>query len=169
MARSLGENMRVYLWIVVLALLTPHELRAHGLGAECSLKNGNVHVEAFFDDDSPAVNAVVEVRDSQEKSIASGKTDAKGLWSFPAPPAGQYFLVVDAGMGHKKRVEFSIPGITPVKDLSVTSEASKKTILSGATREELTRFPYLKVGLGLGVILLFGAAFSVALKRGRFS
>lgn len=89
---------------------------AHALDAEAKLKNGVVRVEAFFDDDTPAERASVTVTDAGGKVIAEGKTDERGVWSFPAPPPGKYKMVVDAGAGHRK-----------VKDLTIPEQAKKTT------------------------------------------
>src|SRR5437868_981986 len=79
------------------------QVHAHALGAGLRIdrEKGRVHVEAFYDDDTPAANALVTVFDGNKETIAKGKTDAKGTWSFPCPPRGEYRVTVDAGDGHR--------------------------------------------------------------------
>ena len=144
---------------LLLLVVFPGSAFAHNLGAECSLKNGKVHVEAYFDDDTPAVAAKVEVLDGQEKLIVTGQTDARGLWSFAAPNPGKYHLIVNAGPGHRAKVSLSVP--EPVAPIS-TQEA---TISEGPGRKEFTQFPLFKVSLGLGTILLFSVAFLIARRK----
>jgi hypothetical protein len=126
------------------------------MGVECSLKIGQLHVEVFFDDDAPAVNAKVEVVGDRENVVAVGYTDGKGLWNCSAPPAGKYSVVVDAGMGHRTKVPIVVPGVS-----------SGQQTMSTETRQQFTGFPYLKVGLGLGAIFLFSVAFLLARKMNR--
>jgi len=120
------------------------------------LKAGQLHVEVFFDDDAPAVNAKVEVVGDRENVVAVGFADSKGLWNCPAPPSGMYSVVVDAGMGHRTKVPIVVPGVL-----------SGQHTISAETRQQLTVFPYLKVGMGLGAIFLFSVAFLLARKKNR--
>jgi hypothetical protein len=154
--------------VVATAVLCPRVASAHALRAECSLGSGKVQVEAFFDDDAPAVNAKVEVLDHQAKTMAAGKTNAQGLWAFPAPAAGYYLVIVDAGMGHRAKVPITVPeAITAAGPLS-----EKKEIISeGVARKEATSFPYLlyKVGLGVVAIVLFSLAFLLGRRKLRGS
>jgi hypothetical protein len=150
--------------VLAAAALFPRIASAHALRAECSLVSGKIHVEAFFDDDAPAVNAKVEVLDSQEKSMAAGKTNAQGLWDFAAPVAGRYVVVVDAGMGHRTKVPIAVPAVAT----TAGPQAEKKEVISeGATRKEATSFPYLlcKVSLGAGAIFLFSVAFLLGRRK----
>jgi hypothetical protein len=140
----------------------------HALKAECSLKNGKIRVEAFFSDDSPAVNAKVEVRDSAEKTtLASGTTDAQGIWTFAAPAAGDYLVIVDAGMGHRAREPITVPGTVALPTASDPAQEAGVIISGTPNRQEFTRFPYGKIGLGLATIFLFSLAFVVARRLAR--
>lgn len=184
--------MRRSLSLFALILLPPSLALAHDLGAECKLKDGVIQVNAFFEDDTPAVHAKVEVTDMLGNAIAAGKTDARGFWSFSAPPAGDYVVIVDGGMGHRARVPLVVPWNLPVvaassagasagplgpylswalvvgkKVPSIAPESVSEggVTVSPVTRGEFTRFPYLKVGLGLGAILIFSLAFFAARSR----
>ena len=151
--------MRLCLLATGLLLLNSGATWAHALGAECSLKNGKVSIEAYFDDDTPAVNALVEIHDGADKIVSTGKTDVKGFCSLPAPVPGQYRVVVEAGMGHRKTIAITVPGT--LAPPSVPPE----TISVGPTREEFTRFPYVNVGVGLAAILLISLLFLFARKK----
>ncbi|MCI0638765.1 MAG: carboxypeptidase-like regulatory domain-containing protein [Gemmataceae bacterium] len=144
---------------VIVALACPECVWAHALGVECSLRGGKVHVEAFYDDDTPAQFALVEIRDSTKMLFANGKTDAKGLWSFEAPPPGNYEVFVNAGAGHAVQKALTVPARTP------TVESPKLVISQGQTREEFTGFPIIKVGIALGTLALFTIAFLIARRR----
>jgi hypothetical protein len=151
---------RLRLTFIVMAALAaaPTPAWAHALGAECTVKDGSVQVEAFFSDDSPAVHANIEIRDAREQVIAKGQTDAQGRWSFPAPTIGHYVVQVDAGAGHRARVSITI--------LSPSAPVSE-TISAGPTRQEFTSFPYVKASVGLGSIFFISIALLAARKKNR--
>jgi hypothetical protein len=92
-----------------IALLTSSSAAAHNLGAECKLRGANVEVEAYFDDDSPARDAKVHVLDQEGKTVAQGRTDAQGRWTFSTPPPGRYRVAVDGGYGHLAEVKITVP------------------------------------------------------------
>lgn len=125
----------------LLILTAAGPARAHALGAECRLRGGRVEVEAYYDDDTPAGGATVRVLDEHKEEVASGRTDAQGRWTFPAPPPGQYAVVVDAGAGHRTTRTLTIPG-----------GAAAGTVSDGPPRAEFTRFPWGGLGIGLGLI-----------------
>src|SRR5262245_31356111 len=110
-------------WFLVLA--TAPSAFAHALGAECSLRGDRVEVEAYYDDDTPARDARVIVRDVAKKNVAEGRTNDKGFWSFPRPEPGRYRVTVDAGAGHRTTVTITVPG-TP----------SEGTVAAGASSSE---------------------------------
>ncbi|HEY8505923.1 MAG TPA: carboxypeptidase-like regulatory domain-containing protein [Gemmataceae bacterium] len=132
---------------------------AHEVGAECTLRDGRVEVVAYFDDDTPARSAKVRVLDGRRETLAEGRTDEEGRWSFPAPPAGKYRVVVDAGAGHLAEVGVTVP--PAVASPGVPGAAPRvpeegRTVSDGPTREEFTSFPWREVILGLAVITLGG-------------
>ncbi len=88
----------VAVWVV---LTVPTVAEAHAVGVSAKLKDGKVLVEAYFDDDTPAADAKITVSDLAGMMVAEGKTDSKGVWSFPSPPPGKYKVAVDAGAGHR--------------------------------------------------------------------
>jgi len=135
---------------------------AHALGAECSLRGDRVEVEAYYDDDTPARDARVIVRDVAKKSVTEGRTNDKGFWSFPRPEPGRYRITVDAGAGHRTTVTITVPGTPPAG--SATADASRQgeqatvKLSEGPGRAEFTRVPWLKVGIGIGAIGGLGLA-----------
>jgi hypothetical protein len=162
---------RLVILILGMALAFPPPAWGHALKAECSLKNGTIRVEAFFSNDSPAIDAKVEVLDSAGKNVvASGKTDAEGNWTCAAPAAGAYLVVVDAGMGHRAHEPITVPhsAMASPSPFDPSPSTESGTIISdGPNRSQFTRFPYLKVSLGLGAIFLFSFAFLAARKMAR--
>jgi nickel transport protein len=142
----------VFGFVIALAGVSVSAERAdaHALGADCRIRDGRAFLEAYFSDDTPVRHAKVEVKDAAGKIIAEGKTDDEGRWSFVLPEAGAYQAVVDAGMGHRTTVAFAVS-----KEQLAADEAEKLEgvrVGAGPDRERFTRVPWLRVGIGLGVI-----------------
>jgi len=123
---------------------------AHRLYVECKLKGDTVVVEAFYSDNKPAANATVTVHDALGNELATGRTDDAGRWRFPAPAAGKYQVTCDAGGGHRTPVPVTIPTAAALKPITPAPE--EIVVTGGPTREELTRFPWLRLFLGVAAI-----------------
>jgi hypothetical protein len=133
--------------VVALAIGPAH---AHALYVECKLKGDTVVVEAFFSDNTPARDARVTVRNSGGGELAAGRTDDAGRWRFPAPAAGKYEVTCDLGDGHRKVAIVTIPTAAALKP--ITPPPEEIVVSGGPTREELTRFPWLRLLLGVAAI-----------------
>lgn len=156
---------------VLLVVVAGRPAFGHALGAECRVSGDRVIVEAYYDDDTAARGARVTVLDAGKKSVAEGRTDGRGQWSFPAPAAGTYQVVVDAGEGHRTTVRVRVP--PPDQRPRVSSPAGppvappgSEPISEGPSREEFTRFPWQRAVLGVAIIGGAGLALWVLL-RGR--
>ncbi len=141
---------------LLLSTIATNVATAHALGVQAKLKDGKILVEAYYDDDSPAIKTKIQIMKGKEE-IASRVTDEKGLCTFDAPAPGKYEIHADAGAGHRASTTITIPGATP------TTEQKKETpISSGATREEFTGTPWLKIGIGISAIGVLCVAFMLA-------
>lgn len=143
-----------------LALLAAGDDRA--LHIEAKVKGDSVTIEAFFDDNMPAAGANVAVSDKSRRSIAAGRTDRLGTWSFPRPKPEKYELAVEMADGRSRRVTITIPAP------SVFSAPEDKEIVvtSGPTRTELMRYPWLRIALGASAIAGLAAVVWWARRRG---
>lgn len=170
-ARSLSLAALFSLFIV-------RPVSAHALGADCTLRNGKVEIEAFFSDDTPARDAHVVVQDASQKIVIEGRTDANGCWSFPAPPAGTYQVIVNASAGHQTRVRLVIPQTPAIVTASagnlpkqvtadVETTSSSISVSEGPSRQEFTRFPWLRAAIGLAGIAGLAASARLLLRRFR--
>ncbi|MFL5245970.1 MAG: carboxypeptidase-like regulatory domain-containing protein [Gemmataceae bacterium] len=141
----------------------PSRALAHRLGADCTIRGKNIQVEAFFGDNSPAKNAHISVVDGNKTSVAEGRTDDKGAWSFPAPVPGIYRVIVDAGYGHRAEIRIDVPQTkdsSPAaheegvccNDADSGDRAESVRISEGASRDEITHFPWWRIGCGLTLI-----------------
>ncbi|MGL6075567.1 MAG: carboxypeptidase-like regulatory domain-containing protein [Fimbriiglobus sp.] len=113
---------------------------AHDVIFKTTIVAERVRLEAFFEDDSPAAQAKVIVRQA-DVIVAEGETDAEGIWVLPVLPAGNYVITLDARDGHVKTVPLLLAGEVPVN----------------TSRAEMTSTPWLKLSLGVGGLLLVSA------------
>jgi hypothetical protein len=139
----------LFLPVLLLALLIPSYVSAHNVGMDCKLHGGKVEVEAFYDDDTPAPKAKVQVKNVHDEIVAHGLTDDKGRWSFAVPAPGDYVVHLDAGAGHRAMKALNVP-------------ESEEGIRAGPTRAEFTSTPWVKIAIGLIVIGGLGGAFLIA-------
>ena len=162
---------------MLMLTLEPAWVFAHNLSVDCRLADAVVHVEVYYDDDTPGANAKVEVRDANEKVIVKGVTDNQGKWSCAAPPPGKYVVYADAGAGHRAKRRINVPAPaeqargaenSPTPDKSAMPSIRSDSISEGPSKDEITRTPWLKIAIGLAVIGVCSGAFVVAmrLKRG---
>ncbi len=142
----------------------PADAFAHALGVDCTRRGAKVEVEAFYDDDSPAQQAKVQVVNAKDEIVASGVTDAKGMWTFATPPPGKYEVRVDAGAGHRAKKTINVPAVEPRTPVPEDVPPAPAVTISegGPTRAEFTRFPWLQVLIGVVVLGAVGGAFALA-------
>jgi nickel transport protein len=88
---------------------------AHGLGVDAKRVGDAIRVVVVFDTDDPADDCEIVVVKWNGQIVITGKTDAKGEFTFPAPEPGEYRITADAGSGHKAKVTITI---TPTEALS---------------------------------------------------
>lgn len=153
--------MRTIQWLFVACLfpLTVADAQGHAIGVEAKLSDGVVTVEAFFDDDTPAIRANVTVRDADKTSVGEGKTDDQGIWTFPAPKPGRYEVIVDGGDGHLARMKITIPGEAGAED------EGPRRVSDGPDRQEFTAFPWQGALAGCAFFAAIGAIAWLARRR----
>ncbi|HZZ79561.1 MAG TPA: carboxypeptidase-like regulatory domain-containing protein [Gemmataceae bacterium] len=140
---------------VLMLTCLPANAFAHAVGVSCKLNGAKVEVEVYYDDNTPATNAKIQVLDADEKVTLSGVTDEKGRCTFATPAPGQYQVRADAGAGHRTKTAFTVPAAAAQAPASVV-------ISDGPTREEFTRFPWLQVVIAVTVLGGVAAAFAVS-------
>ena len=150
----MGCAMRVFRFLVLAtataagALVTPARADAHGMHAKVDVTNDPARLDAYFDEDMPAKFADVTVTDADGNVVVSGKTDERGVWTFPRPKPGTYVLTVKEPDGHVAKREFTVGG-------------AEQTVFTG---RRLNKW----VGLTIGVVVLLGASgVSWSLRRRR--
>jgi hypothetical protein len=149
--------------VLFTLLLAAAPLSAQAPHAECRLRGGRVTVAVFYADDTPARAAAVTVRNRAGVEIAAGRTDESGEWSFPCPPTGKYQVTAETGAGPRVQVTMTVPTDTVLKTFSPPPE--ELILTAGPTRDELTRFPWLRVALGLGAVAVLAGVLLAAARR----
>ena len=153
--RNNDKRVSVRFIAILVLVLAPSIAGAHALGAEAKLRGQRVEVEAYFSDNTPAQDAHVLVHDVADQTIAEGRTDERGQWSFPVPPSGQYTVIVNAGAGHRKEITVTIP-----------KKASEGEMVSdGPLCAEFTSFPWGKTALGLAIIAALAVGWPAVRRR----
>ena len=135
---------------------------AHAIGFSCKLLGDLVRVEAYFSDDTPAIAAHVVVRNEQNAIVAEGRTDDRGVWTFARPAAARYDVTVDGGAGHRLTQKLTIPEMTP------QPQSQEKAVGEGPPRSEFTRVPWLRLGIGLGIIFSLAVGWRARARIGRY-
>lgn len=100
--------MRIGSLTFLALLLLPTLAFAHGLGIDARRIGNTILVAAIFDSDDPADDAVITVATLDGRTICTGKTDAKGEFSFAVPEPGEYRITADAGAGHLAKMTITI-------------------------------------------------------------
>lgn len=118
-------------------LFTAASASAHDLRAKVTVADA-VKVEAYFDDLIPAQSAEVTVVDAEGAAVLTGKTDDRGVWTFPLPKPGTYSLAVESA-GHIAKVKFNVDGEPDAPAVVYTGWRLNKA-----------------VGLTIGLVLLLG-------------
>jgi hypothetical protein len=144
------------LGLAIILLCVPHA-HAHALRADARVGKDKVTVKAFFDDDTPAAQALVRIFDSGKKIVAEGRTNSKGFWSCPLLPAGEYQVSVDAGAGHRASKELSIPAGKRDASTAAPDAPPQTDTRAGGDSQR-----WLKAAIGLSVIAALSIGYLVA-------
>ena len=147
--------MRPVLLAIVSLLGLASPTFAHNLIVFPRIKGERLHVEAFYEDDTPAQQAKITVLNG-DKVVAEGRTDDKGVWSCPKPVPGTY-LVKAESLGHAAKETLVIAEPKANAENSITGSpiavVDDSDSMASEERAEKTRTPWRRVGLGLGAII----------------
>jgi nickel transport protein len=140
----INRNTFILIVPIILLIFSISSAQAHKVRIFAWEEGGQIKTEAKFSGSKPARNSTITVtaRDSGEE-ILKGKTDEKGIFSFPVPQKAKDNLLnlkitVDSGDGHKNswllNAEDYLPGIkqTPERGSTIITEmipAQKNTTI----------------------------------------
>lgn len=129
--------MRAIRFVILLTattagvILVPGGAGAHDMNATVQVGAGSVRVEVFFEEDLPAERAAVRVTDAAGAEVAAGTTDERGVWTFPAPPPGEYQLRATC-IGHAAAVGFMVAAAPAAEPVAYTGWRLNKAVGLGA-------------------------------------
>lgn len=134
------------------ALVTPDRAGAHAMHAKVDVTNDPARLDAYYDEDFPAEFADVTVTDADGNVVLTGKTDERGVWTFPRPKPGTYLATVKQADGHRAKCEFTVAG--------AAEPPAERTVF---IEPRLNKW----VGLSIGVAVLLGVSGISWLRRRR--
>ena len=133
---------------------------AHKLSIDWRFDHGRLHIEAFYDDDTPAQSARIAI-ESGKQIVTEGQTDEKGVWSCPLPSPGSYTVRAES-VGHAVKKTLTVTpnastneekaSQSPADKASATPSEATELTEEHASRSETTETPWLKIGIGFAVI-----------------
>lgn len=188
MQHSLWGGLFSLFTIACLVIANPFTEAAcrHGLFVKAAWQAGELRIEAFYDDDTPAIEAKITVADVQGTVLARGLTNDQGVWRVSWRQPGKLTIRCDTRDGHRASTTLEVPaeardvpapGSTALQvtdsaagsdatlspDQRLKPSASSAPTLPPATdplpsRLDLTGTPWSKVLLGLALIAFLGLA-----------
>lgn len=154
--------VKIMIVVLFMALFLPTVALAHKILIDAyRQEDGQISVEAFFPDGSPAKNCKVEIFTEDGRIFKKGRTDEEGQFMFkPEGAAGTYKAVVTGTMGHRAEISFEMgEPKAPVQEPEAVSEVKPQKI----KLSHKEKFPWLEIIAGLGFI--FGlSSFILCLK-----
>jgi len=146
MARGRTQAAAVLFCLSLLAV----KAEAHRLALDVFTEGDKVRLEVYYPlDGSPAVGASVSVTDESGKTVASGKTDAAGTFTFVRNDKAALSVAVEHA-GHKATAE--IPAAAPP-----SKGDSEKTAPFRRRAERREPYPVARVMAGIAAIFSLAA------------
>jgi len=87
--------------LVCFFIFTASPALAHRINIFAIDEGGTIYTESTFAGKRPVKKGVIRVFNADGTLVFTGKTDDKGLLTFPRPEPGPLSVEVNAGMGHK--------------------------------------------------------------------
>jgi len=133
---------KVLLFFIVCVLLICPVVPAfsHRVNIFAYAEGDTIYTESYFYDGTPVIAGKIQVIDSNQNTVFTGRTDDGGLLSFKIPKKDDLTIVLDAGMGH--RATFQIPSeeLSQLKPVKSSEEAmSKKPQITDEVKTEVVR------------------------------
>ncbi|MGA1238761.1 MAG: hypothetical protein ACO34E_18075 [Limisphaerales bacterium] len=94
------------LWMVLMVVIAG-PVWGHRLSVDWEVRAGELVVRAGSEGE-PASGADMELRTGGGELVGMGRSDDLGGWTCRLQQAGDYALVVDAGLGHRRSVSIHV-------------------------------------------------------------
>lgn len=95
------HRLSLYLLALVLVVGAANAALAHKVNIFAYVEGDTVFTESYFPDGKPVQNGMITVQDRKGSTLLEGKTDDKGLFSFPLPKKEDLTIIINAAMGHR--------------------------------------------------------------------
>ncbi len=89
--------------LILLFMLMASPALAHKVNLFAYYEDGKVFTESYFPDGIKVVDGTVDVYDTNNKKLLTGKTDRGGLFSFSWTKKEDLIIKINATMGHKNK------------------------------------------------------------------
>jgi len=92
---------KLLLFFIVCGLLVCPGVPAfsHRVNIFAYVEGDTIYTESYFYDGTPVTDGKIEVTDSNQSTVFTGRTDDEGLFSFKIPKKDDLTIVLDAGTG----------------------------------------------------------------------
>ena len=137
-----------------ILLFSQSTAHAHRLLVTHQVVQNELHIDIFFEDDSPADGAKVQLRQG-DSVFAEGRADETGRWITPLPPPGAYVIHAQHS-GHAAH-----------EPLTVLGDASGEELAPTPRREDLVGVRWYRIAAGLGLLAAIMAGIGVVRFRRR--
>ena len=94
---------RIILVLLAVSWLPAAPALAHKVNLFAYSEDGKVFTESYFPDGIKVKGGTVEVYDAKGDKILTGKTNNKGLFSFPFVKKEDLTIIINATMGHRNK------------------------------------------------------------------
>ena len=139
MKKGRNKSLIILFLASVLIISTTLPAVAHKVIIFAWVEGDTVFTESKFSGGKRAINALVQVFDSEGQQLLEGKTDDQGEFSFKVPKLTDLRLVLTAGTGHKG--EWTIPESEIREEVALLekklAEGASQAIAVGLSREDI--------------------------------
>jgi nickel transport protein len=110
----------VVLLALGLVVVSAGELSAHGITVVLERRGDLVVAAARYDGGIPVSGAEVVIRGPDDSPYQTGQTDGAGLFAFVPAEPGEWQVMVDDGMGHRRVARLMMEPVEPLEPLEPT-------------------------------------------------
>ena len=133
---------KLLLFFIVCGLLVCPAFPAfsHRVHIFAYVEGDTIYTESYFYDGTPVTEGKIEVIDSSQNTVFTGRTDDEGLLSFKITKKDDLTIVLDAGMGHRATFQIPAEELSQLKSVKSSEEAiPKKPQTASEVKTEVVR------------------------------
>jgi hypothetical protein len=108
----MSKRVPAVLLAVVLLVLSGGEIWAHGMTLVLEQRDDVVVATVRYAGGTPVAGADVVIRGPDDATYQAGRTDAGGLFAFVPAHAGEWRVLVDDGLGHRRSARLAFEPVS---------------------------------------------------------